>query len=324
MNKLRLAVIGSGGMAKNRMSSFSHLEGCELVALAARNDETGTALSKEFDIPCHQNWNELLNKNDIDAVIICTNNDSHGSIALAALKARKHVFLEYPLARHLEEGQQLLKFAESSDRVLRIAHDESISTIHRRLKEEVNSMGKLLNAIFVRLTPGRGARPETLFNLKISGPPSLFFIYHIYPLVDLFGSAVWVEGQGNYTGLNKTGQYERFVNTVNLEFVRGGLAQWSWAGGIAINKAEEFQRIIMSDGTLIKENGRWFKSMAGKVEELHISKMVNQSLEEIFLNEIIGKQAHWREDLRREFDAIRISLAAETSVDEMRRVYING
>ena len=323
MDKLRLGVIGSGGMAKNRMEVFSDLEGCELVALAARNAETGTALAKEYDIPCYQDWRDTLKQNNLDAVIICTHNESHGPIALAALKARKHVFLEYPLARHRDEGEQLLALAESSDCVLRIAHDESMSAVHHSLREAVKSLGKLLYANFVRLTPGRGARPEILLNLNISGPPSLFFIYHIYPLVDLFGSAAWVEGHADYTGLNSSGQYERFVNTLNLKFVEGGLAQWSWAGGIAINKAEEYQRIIMSDGTLFRENGQWFKSTSGEVEELHFPEKEYPSLEEVFLNEVRGDQSLWRDDLRREFDAMRISLAAETSVEERQRVFIN-
>ncbi len=310
-------------MAKSRISSFSCLDGCEIVALAARNAETGTALSKEYEIPYRPDWRELLNQNDVDAVIICTNNDSHGTIALAAINAGKHVFLEYPLARSLEECNQLVKQVESTGRVLRIAHDESLSAVHRQLKEQVNLLGDLLTTVFVRLTPGKGARPDVLFNLNISGPPALFFIYHISPLVDLFGPAVWVEGHAEYPGLEKSGRYEQFINAVTVKFERGGSAHWTWAGGIAINKAEEYQRIIMSEGTLIKENGKWFKSLSENEVEIQFTRDDKLSLEELFLNEVRGVESLWRDDLQREYEAVTISLAAEISFQEKRRVFIN-
>lgn len=323
MEKIRIGVVGSGGMAASRMASFSRLDECELVALAARNPQTGPPLAQRYEVSLHTDWRDLVARKDLDAVLVLTHNESHGPIALGAMETGKHVFMEYPLARRLEEGERLVDRAESTGCVLRLTHNEPLSAAHRMLKQEVSTLGQLLTAIFVRLTPGRGGRPEILFNLNISGPPVLFFIYHIYPLVDLFGPAEWVEGHAEYVGMKLSGQYERFVNTVSVGFTQGGLGNWTWAGGIAIQAAEEFQRFLLVEGTLIRQGGRWCRSNSEGLEELEVpDEETGRSLEKLFLNEVNGKETLWREDMGRALDAIRISLAAETSVREGRRVQV--
>ena len=122
MEKIRFGVVGSGGMATARMQAFARLEGCELVALAARNPETGLPLAAQYRIDLHTDWHELVARRDVDAVLVMTHNESHGPIAIAALEAGKHVFAEYPLARCLEEGERLLELARNSGRVLRTGH----------------------------------------------------------------------------------------------------------------------------------------------------------------------------------------------------------
>ena len=98
MERIRLGIVGSGGMATRRMTAFSRLAGCEMVALAARNPETGPPLAERYGLALLTDWRDLVAREDVDAVVICTHNESHGPMALAALEAGKHVLLEYPLA----------------------------------------------------------------------------------------------------------------------------------------------------------------------------------------------------------------------------------
>ena len=90
---------------------------------------------------------------------------------------------------------------KSAGRVLRVSHPEVVSNTHKALKQKIGELGDLLLTSFVRLTPGRGARPEILFNLPVSGTPAHFFIYHIYPIVDFFGGAASVKKNAVYEGL---------------------------------------------------------------------------------------------------------------------------
>ena len=323
MTEVKIGIVGSGGMGRNRAGSFSKRQQCKLVAIASRNVETGSSLAKEYGIEFFPKWQEMIEGTDIDAVVICTHNESHGEIAVAALSAGKHVFMEYPLARYLSQGEQAVSLAKEKGLVLRTTHGESLSPMHQALKEEAGKLGKLITSIFIRLTPGRGARPEILFNLKVSGPPAVFFIYHVYPMVDLFGKTAWVEGGAQYEGLNEQGKYERFTNTVNVGFMDGGLGQWTWAGGVEINAPEEYQRYVLTGGTLIRQQGGWIKSTKSGIEEIKASERPSKSLEHLFLDEVIQKASSWQKDAETALEAIRLSLAAEQSVKENRRIFLH-
>ena len=47
------------------------------------------------------------------------------------------------------------------------------------------------------------------------------------------------------------------LNTLTVEFKRGGIGQWTWAGGIAINAAEEHERYVLTEGTISDAGGDW-------------------------------------------------------------------
>ena len=208
MTKLRIGIIGSGGAAASGAEKFSQIETAGIVAIASRNHHTGEQLARQYETEFLPDWRDLVQRDDVDAVAIFTHNDSHAEIAIAALEADKHVFAEYPLARCIDEGEAVIGLAKSKNRVLRVSHSEPVSNMHQAIKRKVRGLGALLWAGFWRLTPGRGARPEILLNLPVSGPPAHFFVYHIYPVVDLFGRAEWVEGSAIYESLNDEGEIQ--------------------------------------------------------------------------------------------------------------------
>ena len=313
MTKIKIGVIGSGGMARHHLTRFSGMAAADLVAIASRNEQTGTQLATAHKTVFISEWSHLLAREDIDGVVICTHNDSHGEITLAALQADKHVFVEYPLASDIGEGEAALKLAEKRGRVLRVSHPEAVSNTHKALKERIGELGDLLLTSFVRLTPGRGARPEILFNLPVSGTPAHFFIYHIYPIVDFFGGAVSVKKGAAYEGLRENGQYERFVNTLTVEFKRGGIGQWTWAGGIAINASEEHERYVLTEGTISDAGGEWHCTTPSGVTPLSIPDSPQPTLQELWFSEIraAADQPPNLEDAAVALEAIRISLTPD-------------
>jgi len=320
--QLSIGIIGSGGMANHRAERFSSLEGCQLKAVASRNRETGHILAQKYSIEYIADWQELISREDIDAVVICTHNDSHGEIAVAALEQDKHVFMEYPLARDIAQGERAVALAQQKRKVLRLTHAEYVSQMHERLRQIVQEHGPLRVAMFTRLTPGRGARPEILFNLNISGPPALFFIYHVHPVIDLFGPVEWVEGGAEYEMLDEHQSYLSFVNTVNVRFCNGGLGQWLWAGGIEIQTAEEYRRYVLAKGTLIEQQGRFLLSKRSGIEELNPLETDFPSLEELFLQDIAGEETKWLNHAEIALQAIRVSLTAEQSMLQNKRVFL--
>lgn len=324
MSKIKIGIVGSGGMARHHLERFSPIETAEVVAIASRNEKTGNQLAAKWSATFIPDWRQLVEREDIDGIVVCTHNDSHGKIAIAMLQADKHVFVEYPLANNVSEGETALHLAKTQHRVLRVSHPEVVSNTQAALKQKTTELGELLLSSFVRLTPGRGARPEILLNLPVSGIPAHFFIYHIYPVVDLFGEAAWVEGAACYEGLTESGRYDRFVNSTTVAFKRGGIGQWSWAGGIAINSAEQHQRYVFTEGTLSDDGKGWTCSTQAEVTDLEIPKTPKPTLQELWLSEIVesAEQELSYVDAEVALSSIRISLAAQQSIHENRRVIL--
>ena len=163
MSSIKIGIIGSGGMAQHHAERFSSMETAEVVAIASRNEQTGSELAAKHAVTFISDWKILVGRDDIDGVVICTHNNSHGEIAIPALKADKHVFVEYPLANDVNEGKEALHLAKTRHRVLRVSHPEVVSNTHAARKQKTSELGELLLTSFVRLTPGRGARPEILY-----------------------------------------------------------------------------------------------------------------------------------------------------------------
>ncbi|MCZ6678831.1 MAG: Gfo/Idh/MocA family oxidoreductase [Candidatus Poribacteria bacterium] len=323
MGIVNIGIVGSGGTARHHIERFSQMDTAKVVAIASRNAQTGTALAEKYGVEFVPDWQALVRRSDLDGIVICTHNDSHGEIAIAALRCDKHVFTEYPLARSIGEGETAVALAQANQRVLRVSHSEAVSHSHNAIKQRVPELGDLLLTAFLRLTPGRGARPEILFNLPVSGPPAHFFIYHIYPMIDLFGNVAWVEGGAVYEGLTDQGGYNRFANTVNVGFKSGGIGQWTWAGGIEIREAEQHLRYVLTGGTISHSGGKWYCSTGLGMAEIPPIDAPSISLQELWVGEIQNQEtsaAH--RDAATALEAIRVSLSAEQSMRENRRVVL--
>jgi len=120
---LRVGVIGAGGFAE-----IAHVPGLQshaqakVVALCGRRRDYATAMAERLGIPdVYTEYPELIAREDIDAVTIVTPNVSHAEIAIAALRAGKHVFCEKPLGMNPGEVRAMLEAARASGKVHMVA-----------------------------------------------------------------------------------------------------------------------------------------------------------------------------------------------------------
>ena len=102
--RLKVAVIGTGGISRTHMPGWGASEHAEVVAAADPNEAGLTAWGADFGIErLATDPAELFADPAIDVVDICTPNRSHAPLAIAALEAGKHVLCEKPLAPTPEE-----------------------------------------------------------------------------------------------------------------------------------------------------------------------------------------------------------------------------
>ena len=139
MTKLRMGMIGVGGIAQTRhIPAYKQLT--DIITIEAVSDinaKTAEEVAAKFDIPhVFSDYHDMFS--NVDAVTICTPNKFHAEISIAALKAGVHVFCEKPMAMSPEECQDMLAAAEESGKVLSIAY-------HYRFMKESQAAKKLID-----------------------------------------------------------------------------------------------------------------------------------------------------------------------------------
>jgi predicted dehydrogenase len=116
---IRVAVIGTGAISQVvHVPIFAEREDVDLVAVADADEHKAEALSERFGVPHVLSADEAIGRADLDAVVICTPNHLHEQMAIAALEAGKHVFVERPLAITSEGAQRVVDVAEHNGRIL--------------------------------------------------------------------------------------------------------------------------------------------------------------------------------------------------------------
>lgn len=121
-NKIKVAVIGVGGIAQSHIYGYQHNPHVELYAFcdicAARLKEMG----ETYGITRLYTDEETMLRElpEIDAVSVCTWNSAHAPCTIAALKAGKHVLCEKPMATSAAEAREMLAAAKESGKLLMI------------------------------------------------------------------------------------------------------------------------------------------------------------------------------------------------------------
>jgi len=112
---VRLAIIGTGGMANNHAQRFKDVPGCTLVACVDVNRERLEKFAADHGIPnVFDSVAALLAWNQFDAVSIVTPDAYHAPLSIACLKARKHVLCEKPLALNYADAKKMVAAAKKA------------------------------------------------------------------------------------------------------------------------------------------------------------------------------------------------------------------
>jgi biliverdin reductase len=333
MDEIRVAIVGSGGMGHTRASHLSQTENAGAVLVSSRNPVTGPTLAQRYEAEFEPDWAKTVRREDINAVVVATHNDSHAEIARAALEAGKHVLVEYPLATNLADADHLIRLAKEQSRVLHVGHDQALVGWHLGIKQAVEPLGPLLALNGVLATPSRGGSRSIWRNLRLSGPPLLVGIAYVYHLLDVFGLIDWVEGTCTYEDMDDAGYYRTSVSTVSAGFAKGGVAQLLYIRGFAVPRDEQEQAMMFGHGFL---SCRGYVSGSRNNEGVltRVTRAGPQRLDfpsvtlaqasrqntDRFVARVRGAPENGSTQLARE--AVAVALAAEQAAQENRRVQI--
>ncbi|MCC3355951.1 Gfo/Idh/MocA family protein [Bacillus sp. REN16] len=143
MEKLRIGIIGAGGIAQHRhLPAFQKLSDlCEIQAICDVNMKRAQEVADTYNIPIvHKEYQDIFS--EVDAVCICTPNKFHAEIAIAASEAGLHVFCEKPMALTAEECEAMISASNKAGKVLSVAY-------HYRFTREAQAAKKVMGEVGV-------------------------------------------------------------------------------------------------------------------------------------------------------------------------------
>lgn len=151
----RVAIIGCGRVGQKRAQALS---GAALVACADLDIHRAEALAKSFPgVKGFSNFEEVLKRPDIDIVIVATTNDALAKIAVSAIQKGKHVLLEKPAARSMQELDTVLEASQKAAVCVRVGFNHRYHPALQKARELVLG-GELGELMFIRGRYGHGGR----------------------------------------------------------------------------------------------------------------------------------------------------------------------
>lgn len=152
--EVRLGVIGAGNFAKSvLLPRLAKLSGVSLVGLATATGRTAKAVGEQFGFEfCSTDFRELLQREDINTVLIATRHDTHAAMTAEAVRAGKIVFVEKPLATTEEGLVEIVAAAEQSNGRILVGFNRRFSSLSAELKQFFDGAGSL--AITYRINAG--------------------------------------------------------------------------------------------------------------------------------------------------------------------------
>lgn len=152
-----VAIIGAGLIGRKRVEALKKTGLGNLKVIADINEEAAKKLVKNFGGKAENDWKRVVNRKDIDIVVVATYNKYLSPISIAALENKKHVLCEKPLGRNTQESQLIINAAQKNEVVLKVGfnhrHHPAIAKARQLLAN-----GVIGEVYFLRCRYGHGGR----------------------------------------------------------------------------------------------------------------------------------------------------------------------
>ena len=150
-DQLGIAIVGTGTIANSHMRSLSQHEPANVVAVFDVLGDLARQFADKWSIPnVTSSLEDLLNRKDVDAVIVSTPPFAHKDPTIAALEAGKHVLCEKPFALDPDEAEEMAEKAEATGKYLAVCSARRRCGAAMRRAQQMASSGQLGEVYYVR------------------------------------------------------------------------------------------------------------------------------------------------------------------------------
>jgi predicted dehydrogenase len=179
---LEIGIVGAGYWGKKLLRTFGRLGSARIAEICDLDPKLLEAAKS--DHPAARTGHDLktmLARRDLDAIVVATPPSRHHAMALAALRAGKHAWVEKPLALTAAEGRELVDAAKAAGRTLFVDETFLYDPLVREMKRMIDAgeLGDVLHLSFERLGMGRIRRDSNVW--WNSAPHDLSILFHLVP-----------------------------------------------------------------------------------------------------------------------------------------------
>jgi len=135
---MRIAVAGAGAFGVKHLDGLRNIDGVEVTAIVSRRLEQAQAVAEKYGAAhVSTDLDATLERDDVDAVILCTPTQMHAAQAIGAMRAGKHVQVEIPLADSWADAEEVDQVQRETERVCMVGHTRRFNPSHQWLHRRI-------------------------------------------------------------------------------------------------------------------------------------------------------------------------------------------
>jgi predicted dehydrogenase len=265
VDSIGVGIVGCGFVGRGaHVPAFAKTEGSKLVAIADPDEGRRANVTKKYQTKTYSDYNDLVNDPEISLVVVSVPTPLHGPVAMAAIQAGKHVLCEMPLARTLDEANQIIEAAEKQGVVLMPSLTFRFTPTFVRIKELIaqGKLGEPTAAIYREFIPARDLAMQWpaggwMWDLEKSGGP--LFTLAVWSIdlarwlfeaeIDSVGAAV------KYVTLEQFGGTMGYDSSATLGMSNGTVVSLQYSGTTNRSGSSNTLEVVGSSTAVVKANG---------------------------------------------------------------------
>ena len=155
LKTINVGVVGVGAMGENHVRVYHKMEEANLVAVSDVSERALKKIEKKYDTNGFTQFSELLENPEIEAVSVCVPTTFHHDVVMEAIKNKKHVLVEKPIAFTVEEAEEMIAAAKEAGVKLATGHVERFNPAVQKAKELIENevIGDLVTISAKRVGP---------------------------------------------------------------------------------------------------------------------------------------------------------------------------
>ena len=155
MRTVNVGVIGVGAMGENHVRVYHKMEEANLIAVSDVSERALKKIEKKYGAKGYTDYCELLNNPDIEVVSVCVPTTFHHAVVMEAIRHKKHILVEKPIAFTLTEAEEMIAAAKDAGVILATGHVERFNPAVQKAKELIDDgvIGDIVSAFAKRVGP---------------------------------------------------------------------------------------------------------------------------------------------------------------------------